>query len=261
MVVFLEVFHKLLGKVFRLFVISLLIRPAVLGSKDFAFNARAGLGYVKTEIRLDIILNVCKAAVKRGGNHRTGSLKTHSLAGTVPAGVYEVNVGTVFLDFFAKELSVNAGLKREERRTEAGGESGNGVGYTALGTRDFGGIARNEVIHSLFLGEFGNGRQYAVSIRSKEDYGLGMSAHGRNDRVVDEIDGVRNAGVFGKAVVGVIGNSGFRVYDNVFHHCAVTDCAVNFRLLFLAEVDTFCVASALDIKMPLSGPAVLVVAR
>lgn len=101
------------------------------------------------------------------------------------------------------------------------------------------------------------GGRNAVSVGGKEDYGLGVTAYGRNNRIIDKVYGIRYARIFRKAVVGIIGYSRFGIYNDVFNNGAVTYSSVNLRLFFTAQVDAFCIAAALDIEYSLIRPAVL----
>ena len=107
-------------------------------------------------------------------------------------------------------------MKFEERLTEASRESRGGFGYSAFGTRKFSGEARKEVILSLFGGKYRNGRKHAERVCRKEDYVLcrGRSRNGAND-VLYVVDRIRNAGVFGYALVGEIDFAVF-IERNVF---------------------------------------------
>ena len=131
-------------------------------------------------------------------NHRNHSRircrQTHALAHSVssarPAGVYKVNVRTVLAYLLAQKFGVHARAKRQERRTEAGGEGANGVGNAAFRARNFARVARNEVVHCLLVGKFANGRQHAVSVGGKEDNGVGVSAHAGYNGVGYKVYGV-----------------------------------------------------------------------
>ena len=160
----------------------------------------------------------------------------------------------------AQKFGVHARAKRQERRTEAGGEGANGVGNAAFRARNFARVARNEIVHCLLVGKFANGRQHAVSVGGKEDNGVGVSAHAGYNGVGYKVYGVSHAGVFGKRFIGEIGNAGSFVNHHVFHNRAVADSSEYFGLFLGGKVYALGVATALYIEYAVVAPAVLVVA-
>ena len=161
---------------------------------------------------------------------------------------------------FAEELGVHSRRKRHERRAEAGRERADGIGYTALRARYLGGVARNEVEHRLFFGQFCNGREHAERVRGKEYDRLGVFADRRDDLIGNEVDGIGNARVLGERAVGVVGRAFVGIDDDVLDERAEAYRAVDLGLVLFAEVYALSIAAALDIEYAVVRPAVLVVA-
>src|SRR5580704_14879362 len=87
-----------------------------------------------------------------------------------------------------------------------------------------------------------------------------MAADAGNYGVVDEIDRISGTGVFGLAVVVVIGNAGVRIESHIFENTAEAKRVPDLRLVFLRELDALGVASAFEVEDAAGAPAVLVVA-
>ncbi len=77
--------------------------------------------------------------------------------------------------------------------------------------------------------------------------------------VLDEIDRIRAAGVFGDARVGEI-NVTILVEHHVLEHGAEAQRLKDIRFAFGGQVDRFRIAAALDIEDAVVAPAVLVIA-
>ena len=106
-------------------------------------------------------------------------------------------------------------MQLKEGLAEASREGGSGLGDAALGTGELGGEAAQEVVLGLLLGQYRYGRQYAEGVGRQEDNALGGGAvRDGLDDVGDEVDGVRDAGVLGNALVGEV-NLAVVVYGNV----------------------------------------------
>ncbi len=116
------------------------------------------------------------------------------------------------------------------------------------------------MIHGLFGRELCDGRQDSEGVGSEQHYVIRMAPDAGDDGVGDEFNRIGGARVFGVADVGVVGNAGFFVDDDVFEHCAEADGVVDLRFLFFGKVDAFGVASALEVEDAVLAPAVLVVA-
>ncbi len=74
------------------------------------------------------------------------------------------------------------------------------------------------------------------------------------------VDGVRHAGIFRDAAVGVVHLAGAFEESDVFQDGAVTDGAEDVGFFFLGQVDGFGVAAAFKIEHFAGSPGVLVVA-
>ena len=89
-------------------------------------------------------------------------------------------------------------MQRQEGGAEAGGKSWRGFGHAALGAGQFGGKPGQEMVLRLIGGQAGDRRQYAERIGRQEDHFGGVTRFGdRFDDIIDMVDGVGDAGVFG----------------------------------------------------------------
>lgn len=89
-------------------------------------------------------------------------------------------------------------MQRQEGGAEAGGEGWRGFGYAALGAGQFGGKPGQEMVLRLVGGQAGDRRQDAERIGRQEDhFGSVTRFRHRLNNVVDVVDGVGDAGIFG----------------------------------------------------------------
>ncbi len=151
-------------------------------------------------------------------------------------------------------------MQRQERRAEAGRERRGRLGDAAFGTGQFGGEARQEVIFGLFRREDRNRRQHAERVGRQEDHLLGGSAfRNRFDDVLDVVDRVRHAGVFGHRLVGEVDRA-VLAHRHVFEQRIAFDGVPDVGFALLVEVDDFGIAAAFEIEDAFVVPSVLVVA-
>ena len=139
-------------------------------------------------------------------------------------------------------------MQLKESLPEARRESRRRLGDAALGTSQFRSEARKEVILRLFRRQNRNRRQYAESVRRKEDDALRSGRCGnRLHDVLDMVDWIRNAGVFRHALVREI-DFAVLVYRDVLKQRVALDRVVNVRLRLLVEIDYLRVAAALEVE-------------
>jgi hypothetical protein len=151
------------------------------------------------------------------------------------------------------------GRGRKGRRSR--GEVGLGLGDTGLGAGELAGVAVDEVVHRLLGAELGDGRASTpkASAVRKMTF-LGCPPDGGDDRAVDEVDGVGDAGVLGVLGGVVVGDAGALVDGRVLEHGAEADGVPDLGLALLREFDALGVAAALEVEDAGGPPAVLVVA-
>src|SRR6185312_7647623 len=101
--------------------------------------------------------------------------------------------------------------------------------------------------------------QDAKSVCGEKDDVLRMAAHARNHCIIDVLNWISYASVFGIAGVVVIRNPRLRSKDHIFQQGAEADGMPDLRLIFLRESDRFCVATAFKIEDSRRAPAVLIV--
>ena len=153
-----EVGEKEVGEFAGALVKGVLIVPAVTRDEDIrrdfgnpgdGFEAKNGIGFRG---------GLGEFAVVDALDDGAGIFELNALADAVtsldPAGVDEPDIDLVVLHFLGEELGVARGVHDEEGSSEAGGESGGGLGNAHLGAGDLGGVAGDEVVHGLFLAEF-----------------------------------------------------------------------------------------------------------
>ena len=151
-------------------------------------------------------------------------------------------------------------MQRQEGCAEAGREGRSRFGDAAFGSGQFGGEAGQEVVFGLFRGQDRNRRQHAESVGRQEDHLFGSRAfRNRFNDVLDVVDRIRNAGVFGYRFVGEIDRT-VRTHRYVFEQRVALDGVPDVRFAILVEVDHFRVAAALEVEDAVVVPAVLVVA-
>ena len=81
----------------------------------------------------------------------------------------------------------------------------------------------------------------------------------RLNDVVDVVDRIAYAGVFGYALVGEV-DFAVCVYGNVLEECVALECVLDVGLCVFVEVDNLSVAAAFVVEYAFVVPSVLVVA-
>ena len=115
------------------------------------------------------------------------------------------------------------------------------------------------MVHGLFLGQFGNGRQHPEGICCQENDVFGMAGHAGQLGVGDIVQGISHPGVFRNAAVGEIRHPVLGIHHHVFHDGAEPDRPVDFRLAVFRQVDTFGIAAPLDVEYAVVPPAVFII--
>ena len=259
--VLLEVLHKAGGQLLAACLIRGLVLPGVLRDQQLGGHTLDAGGHLHAEGGIGDELALLDLAGKGGGDHGAGVAELHALAGAVPAGIDQIDLGAGLLHLVRQHRGVHGGIQRQERLAEAGGECGHRLGDADLRTGDLGGEAGDEVVHGLVLIQLADGRQHAVGIRRQEDDGLGdAGAHAGQLGVGDILHRIAHAGVDGQRIVVEVELAGVGIHHHVLHQSAKLDGVVDLRLALGAEVDALGVAAALEVEHGIVRPAVLVIA-
>ncbi len=122
------------------------------------------------------------------------------------------------------------------------------------------GIASEEVVASLFRGQFADGREDPKGVACEHDDVGGLLWDVTGDTGVgDVLDRVRASSVLRDAHIVVVWKAVDRVVDDVLEDGAKADGGVDLGFLLRGEVDTFGVASTFDVEHTIVGPDVLVI--
>mmetsp|Transcript_58419 Transcript_58419/g.153834 ORF Transcript_58419/g.153834 Transcript_58419/m.153834 type:complete len:661 (+) Transcript_58419:301-2283(+) len=244
------------------------LHPGLLGAQDLLGHVLDGVPrHLQAEDRHRLPLGVRERrqrAVVDGVDELPRVLDAAAAAGAVgaahPAGVHEVRVGAVLLELGGEHLGVDEGVPHEEGRAEAGGEGRLGLLHALLRAGHLGGVAGDEVVHDLVLSQLRDRGQHAEGVAGQKDDLLRVELHlGRDARVRDELQRVRDARVLREGDIVVVHFACRVVPDHVLEHGAKADRVVDLRLLLAREADGLGVAAALDVEDALRVPDVLVV--
>ena len=234
------------------------ISVGVAGIKDLGINAGKLGGDCEIEDGELLGGGFQDSAVKDGVNDATGILDGDTLACAVPTGVHEISLGAAFLHALNELFSIFGRMEAEECCAEASRECGGRLGDATLGTGELAGESAQEVIFGLLGCEDAYGRKYSKGIGRKEDYILGGRTTARLNDVLDVVDGVRNACVFGNALVGEVD---FAVFVNgyVLKESVASDSVVDVGFAFFVKVDNLCIAATFVVENAVVVPTVFVV--
>ena len=153
------------------------IGPGAARQEHVGGDARHLGGHGESEGRLAHGRRAVELAAERGAHDGPGVREAHPLADAEaaagPSRIHEPALHAVPGDLLAQHRRVHVGVPRQERSAEAGGEGLLRLGDPALGARDLGGVAREEVVHRLGGGEARDGRHDTERIaREKHDVRL-----------------------------------------------------------------------------------------
>jgi hypothetical protein len=152
-------------------------------------------------------------------------------------------------------------MEDDERSTVASRESGDRLHYTIFSTGGLGGVTSQEVVRGLLRREFADWRQDTKGIASEHDDVARLAVGQTWDfGIGDEINGVGTTSVFSDGHVVVVGGPVQRIIDNIFEDRTETDGPMDFGLLFSRKVDTFCIATSLNVEYTSVGPDVFIIA-
>lgn len=239
--------------------------PALLGVEELVRNTRAGLGHIEVEDGVDFVFGFGEFAVVDGVQDgasvfQWATLTTGGGTSTDPTSVEQPGIGLVLGDLVCKHLCVAHGMESKEGLGEARGEGGLRLGDTVFSTGHLGGVTRDKVEHGLLGGELGDGWEDTTGIASQQDNVCGVVlGDARNLGVLNVLNGVGAASVFGQGSVIVVDNTGGGVEDNVLKNGTELDGVENIGFLLGGQTNALGVATTLDVENTLVGPAVLVI--
>ena len=239
--------------------------PAVLGVQKLIRHTGAALGHVKVEDVVSLVLSLGELAAVDGIEDGTSVLERATLAAgggasTNPSGVEKPGVGLVLRDLVREHAGVAHGVQGKEGLGKAGREGSLGLCDTVLSTSHLGGVTGDEVEHGLLGCKLGDRGENTASIACEEDDVCGVAVgDARNLGVLNVLDGVGAAGVFGEGRVVVVNNTADGVEDDVLENGTEADGVEDIRLLLGGEANALGVAATLDVEDTTVSPAVLVV--
>ena len=118
------------------------------------------------------------------------------------------------------------GMPDEEDRAEAGAERGLRLGHAALGARDFGRVAGEEIVHRLLGREPRDRRQHAERIGGQKDDVLRMPGATARRRVRDVVQRIGGARVLGDRLIGELHRLASRGSSTTFSRIVPNICVV-----------------------------------
>ena len=228
--------------------------------EDCGINARKLCGNFEVEVRDLLGGSLENVAIEDRVDDAAGILDGDALAGSVPACVYKIRLCAALVHLLDQLLAVLGGVQLQERLAKASGEGRSGLCDAALCACQLSCETAQEVVLGLLRCQNRDGRQYAESIRGKEDHVIRCRAcrDGADllDDVLDVLDRVGNTSVLGDALVSEI-DLAVLIYGNVLKKSVSSDGVVDVGLGFLVQVDDLSIAAALEVEYAFVVPAVL----
>jgi len=200
--IFLEVLVEEIAELVDLVLEAGSTGPALGWIEEVVWDACAGLWHLEVENLVGLELGVRKLTSVDGVENGTSVFERATLAAgggtsTDPAGVEQPGVGTVLGNLLREHLGVAHGMQSEEGLCETRREGSLWLGDALFCAGHLGGVAGDEVEHSLLGVELGDGWEDTAGIASEEDdVGWVVVTDARNLGVLDVLDGVSTAGVF-----------------------------------------------------------------
>ena len=259
-----EVFVEGLREFLSGFAISGLVCPTVFRKKNFGRDVRTRLRNAQAENVVGLIFDVVQRTVVNGvddgARYLDGEAFANAVSSAAPTRIDEPDFRAVLIHVGFEKFSVFGRVPNEERRAEACGEGRLGFFYANFRTRDFGGVTGNEVVHRLFGGQLADRRKNAERVAGEKNDVFRMTALAAFLDVLDVMNRVGSAGVFGERIVVEVDHSRFGIENGVFKDGSEFDRVEDFRFAFSGKVNAFCVTTAFNIDNALVGPVVFVVA-
>ena len=230
----------------------------VAGIKDLGIYAGELGGNCEVEDRNLLGGSGKDGAVEDGVDDTAGVTDGDTFAGTVPASVHQICLGTALFHLLHEFFCVLGGVQAQEGCAEASREGGGGLCDAALCAGQFRGEAAQEVVFGLLGCQDRNRGEHAECVSAQEDNVLGGGAVATRGDLLDEVDGVAYAGVLCNALVGEVDFT-FFVDGYVLEEGVATDGVVDVGLALFVEVDNLGVAAAFVVEHAVVVPAVFVV--
>ena len=197
-------------------------------------------------------------------NDRTGNLDgktlTDAVGAAAPTGVDQPNVRIVLGHIFSKQISILRRMPNEEGLAKASGESRLRLFDANLSTGNLSGVTANEVILSLFRRELTDRRKNAERVAGQEDNVLRMSAAASFLNILDVVNGIGSASIFGQRIVIEVNFTSAGIENGVLKNRSEFDRIVNFGFTFCGQVNALSVATTFDVDDAFVGPIMFVVA-
>ena len=186
---------------------------------------------------MTLVFDVVEQPRQRRGDHRSRVRDLHAAADAVgtarPSGVDQPHARLVLGDLLAEHPRVDVRIERQERRAETGAERRLRLRHALLGARHARGVAGEEVIHRAIRRQPAIGGSTPIGIGGEHDDVARMPGAAGQLGVVDEVDGVGAAGVFGERGVVEVERPCVRIDDHVLEDGAEAfRRRVNLRLRF-----------------------------
>ena len=232
----LEVFREHAGQLLRLRVVLGGVGPGPARIEHFIRHAGTGRRHVDVEHRVTLVLDVVELPRQRGGDHRARVRDLHAAADAVwttgPSRVDQPHARLVLGDLLAEHPRACVRIERQKRRAETGAERRLRLRHALLDAGHARRVAGQEVIHRSIGRQPGDWRQHP-SIGGEHHHVARMPGTAGQLGVVDEVDGVGAAGVFGERGVVEVEGPCVRIDDHVLEDGAEAfRRRVNLRLRF-----------------------------
>jgi len=261
-----EVLDELLGEALSSSLVLLAIWPAVNGAQDLWVDTLHFAGHLQVEAAHRVEVGHVQGIVMDGVDDGSRLGQGHAMADTVtathPAGVDQPDLSLVLLTLLSEHLSVDVGMQGQESFSEAGGESHLRLGDADLSSSDLGGVARNEMVHSLLRVQLRDGGHDTEGIASEEDDVLGVTTNSWKLNITDVLERVAHTSVRGEADVVVVNDSCLAfslMVTSVLNDCAKFNSVKNIGLSCTRKTVGFGVTATLNVEHILVGPDVLIV--
>ena len=164
----------------------------------------------------------------------------------------------MLLHLVAEQLGVCRRVQRQKGFTEAGRKRRLRLRDTTLSAGDLGGVAGEEVVHRLFLGQLGDWRQNTEGIAGQENNIFGVSTLEARIMIVDMLNRVGDPGILSLSIAVKVDHA-VVICNHVLEQRVALDGLVDLRFIFCAQIDGLGVAAAFEVKNSVVIPTVLII--